>query len=47
MPFEPVINRHQYEVVGNLMKMDTMRGAKGLALLSGLVNVGTVKKAWY
>jgi len=43
--FEPVINRHQYEVVGNLMKMDTMRGAKGLALLSGLVKCGDCKES--
>lgn len=43
--FEPVINRHQYEVVGNLMNMDTMRGAKGLALLSGLVKCGDCKES--
>lgn len=27
--FEPVINRHQYEVVGNLMKMGYHEGCKG------------------
>ena len=37
--------RHQYEVVGNLMKMDTMKGSRGLALLSGLVKCGDCKES--
>lgn len=43
--FEPIISRHQYEVVGNLMKMDTMKGSRGLALLSGLVKCGDCKES--
>lgn len=43
--FEPIISRHQFEVVKNLMEMDTMRGAKGLALLSGLVKCGDCKES--
>jgi len=35
--FQPAVTRHQYEVVQNLMGMDTRRSASGLALLAGLV----------
>ncbi len=35
--FEPVIDRHTFEVVQNLMDCDVRRSADGTALLSGLV----------
>ena len=35
--FEPVIDKHTFEVVQNLMDCDARRSADGIALLSGLV----------
>ena len=43
--FQPIISKHQLEVVQNLMEMDTMRGSNGLALLSGLVKCGDCQES--